>query len=164
LLAAGSGYLPRAGLLLPGLDYAATVPETNNFAGGGFMVSRWVVALTLAIAVGCSHPKLGPGDVYNSQTITEDEIVASRASNAYEVIHKLRANFLTNRGETSFNRGQSNPYPTVYLDDQEFGPISSLTTIPAAQITLIRLYRVSEANAKYGTHNVSGVIAITTRH
>ena len=128
------------------------------------MISRWVVALTLAIAVGCSHPRLGPGDVYNSQMITEDEIIASRASTAYEVIHKLRANFLTNRGETSLNRGQSNPYPTVYLDDQEFGPISSLSSIPAAQITMIRLYRVSEANAKYGTHNVSGVIAITTRH
>jgi len=128
------------------------------------MIARWFVLLTLAIAVGCSHPQLGPGDVYNSQVITEDEIIASRASTAYEVIHKLRANFLTNRGETSVNKGQSNPYPTVYLDDQEFGPISSLSSIPAAQITMIRLYRVSEANAKYGSHNSSGVISITTRH
>lgn len=128
------------------------------------MVSRWVIALTLAIAIGCSHPKLGPGEVYNSQVITEDEIVASRASNAFEVIHKLRANFLTNRGQTSLDRNQSDPYPTVYLDDQEFGPMSSLSTIPAAQITMIRLYRVSEANAKYGTHNLSGVISIYTRH
>jgi hypothetical protein len=128
------------------------------------MVSRWVIALTLATAVGCSHPKLGPGEVYNSQVITEDEIIASRGANAFEVIHKLRANFLTNRGQTSLDRGQSNPYPTVYLDDQEFGPISSLSTIPAAQITMIRLYRVSEANAKYGSHNLSGVISIYTRH
>lgn len=127
------------------------------------MDSRWVIALPLAIALGCSHPRLGPGDVYNSAVITEDEIVASRASTAYEVIHKLRANFLTNRGETSLNRSQSNPYPTVYMDDQEFGPISVLSTIPAAQISTIRLYRVSEANAKYGTHNLSGVIAIYTR-
>jgi len=119
--------------------------------------------LTLAIAVGCSHPQLGPGEVYNSQVITEDEIIASRGSNAYEVIHKLRSNFLTNRGETSLNRSQSNPYPTVYIDDQEFGPISTLSSIPAAQITMIRMYRVSEANSKYGTHNLSGVIAITTR-
>jgi hypothetical protein len=52
----------------------------------------------------------------------------------------------------------------VYVDDQEFGPISTLSSIPAAQISLIRLYRVSEANAKYGTHNLTGVIAITTRH
>jgi hypothetical protein len=128
------------------------------------MNARWVIALPFVISVGCSHPKLGPGEVYNSQVITEDEIVDSRASTAYEVIHKLRANFLSNRGQTSFSRSQSTPYPTVYLDDQEFGPISSLSTIPAAQITLIRLYRVSEANAKYGSHNLSGVIAITTRH
>ena len=127
------------------------------------MIARWVAVLTLAIAVGCSHPQLGPGEVYNSQVITEDEIIASRGSTAYEVIHKLRANFLTNRGETSFNRNQSNPYPTVYVDDQEFGPISSLSSIPAAQITMIQLYRVSEANAKYGSHNLSGVIAISTR-
>src|SRR6266481_4845364 len=127
------------------------------------MLTRWVVALPLVVGVGCSHPQLGPGEVYNSQVITEDEIVASRGSNAYEVIHKLRSNFLTNRGETSLNKNQSNPYPTVYIDDQEFGPISTLSSIPAAQITMIRMYRVSEANSKYGTHNLSGVIAITTR-
>jgi hypothetical protein len=127
------------------------------------MIARLLVALALTVAVGCSHPQLGPGDVYNSQVITEEEIVASRASTAFEVIHKLRANFLTNRGETSVNRNQSNPYPTVYIDDQEFGPISTLSSIPAAQITEIRLYRVSEANAKYGSHNLSGVISITTR-
>jgi hypothetical protein len=127
------------------------------------MIARWVALLTLAIPVGCSHPQLGPGEMYNSQVISEDEIVASRGSNAYEVIHKLRSNFLTNRGETSLNGTQSNPYPTVYVDDQEFGPITTLSSIPAAQITMIRLYRVSEANAKYGSHNLSGVISITTR-
>jgi len=127
------------------------------------MIARWVIALPFVITAGCSHPRLGPGEVFNSQLITEDEIVASRASNAYEVIHKLRANFLTNRGQTSFSRNQSNPYPTVYIDDQEFGPISTLSSIPAAQISMIRLFRVSEANAKYGTHNLSGVIAIFTR-
>jgi hypothetical protein len=127
------------------------------------MISRWVLALPLAVALACSHPRLGPGDVYNSDVITEDEIVASRATTAYEVIHKLRANFLTNRGETSLNKTQSDPFPTVYMDDQEFGPISVLSSIPASQISTIRLYRVSEANAKYGTHNLSGVIAIFTR-
>ena len=126
------------------------------------MAARWLLVLSVSIAVACSHPRLGPGDVYNAQIITEDEIVASRASTAYEVIHKLRANFLTNRGETSLNRSDS-PYPIVYVDDQEYGPISTLSTIPASQVSLIRLYRVSEANAKYGTHFLSGVISITTR-
>lgn len=125
--------------------------------------ARFFVSLLPAVVFACSPPRLGPGEISNSQVITEEEIVASRAVNAYEVIHKLRANFLTNRGETGFNRGQSNPYPTVYVDDQEFGPISTLSSIPAAEIAMIRLYRVSEANARYGTRNLAGVIAITTR-
>lgn len=126
--------------------------------------ARVVFSLLPAVVLACSPPRLGPGEISNSQVITEEEIVASRAANAYEVIHKLRANFLTNRGETSFSRSQSNPYPTVYVDDQEFGPISTLSSIAAAQIAMIRLYRVSEANARYGTRNLGGVIAITTRH
>jgi hypothetical protein len=126
------------------------------------MTARWLLVLPLSIAIACSPPRLGPGEVFNSQVITEDEIVDSRAQNAYEVIHKLRANFLTNRGKTSVNNTQS-PYPTVYVDDQEFGPISTLSSIPASQVAMIRLYRVSEANAKYGNHNLCGVIAITTR-
>jgi hypothetical protein len=124
---------------------------------------RWVASVPLVVALACSHPRLGPGEVFDPQVITEDEIDASHAANAFEVIHKLRANFLTNRGQTGLNRTAANSYPTVYLDDQEFGPISTLSTIPAAQIAMIRLYRVSEANAKYGTHSLTGVIAITTK-
>jgi hypothetical protein len=128
------------------------------------MVARWLTGLTLVVAIACSHPQLGPGEAYDPSVITEDEIVASHATNAFDVIHKLRSNFLTSRGQTSLNRSSANTYPTVYLDDQEFGPITTLSSIPAAQISEIRLYRVSEANAKYGTHNLTGVIAITTRH
>jgi hypothetical protein len=129
------------------------------------MVARWVTAFTLVVAVACSHPKLGPGEAYDPSVITEDEIISSHATNAFDVIHKLRSNFLTNRGATSLkNAPTADTFPTVYVDDQEFGPISTLSSIPAAQISLIRLYRVSEANAKYGTHSLTGVIAITTRH
>jgi len=82
--------------------------------------ARFLLALLPALSLACTPPRLGPGEVSNSRLITEDEIVASRASNAFEVIHKLRANFLTSRGETSLNRNQSAPYPTVYVDDQEY--------------------------------------------
>jgi hypothetical protein len=128
------------------------------------MVSaRLLVAILPALAFGCTPPRLGPGEIANSSVITEEEIIASRATNAFEVIKKLRANFLNSRGETSLRSSQSQPYPTVYVDDQEFGPINTLTSIPAGNISMIRLYRVSEANMKYGAGNISGVIAITTR-
>ena len=117
----------------------------------------------LAAVVACSPPRLGPGEINNSQLITEDEIVASRATTAYEAIHKLRANFLTYRGETSLNRSRSTPYPTVYLDGQEFGPLSILRSIPAVQIGSIRLYRSWEANTKFGSRHMGGVIEVSTK-
>lgn len=124
--------------------------------------TRPVLALASVLLLACSPPRLGPGMVSNSQLITEEEIDASRAANALEVIQKLRANFLSYRGETSL-KSESKPYPTVYLDGQEFGPINTLRTIPASQVSSIRLYRSWEATTKFGTGNMGGVIAITTR-
>ena len=124
---------------------------------------RFFFAAASALLLACSPPRLGSGEPANSQLITEDEIEASRAPTAYEAIQKLRANFLSYRGETSLNRSNSHPYPTVYVDGQEFGPLSSLRNIPASQVASIRLYRSWEAATKFGTGNMGGVIAVTTR-
>jgi hypothetical protein len=117
-----------------------------------------------ALVLACASPRGGSsGARGDSQIITEDEVEASRATTAYEVIQKLRANFLTYRGETSFDRSKSQPYPTVYIDGQEYGQISSLRNIPASQVATIRLYRSWEATTQFGTGNMGGVIAVTTR-
>ena len=125
--------------------------------------ARVLFALLSAVMLACTHPRLGPGEMSNSQFISEDEIQASRESTAYDVIHKLRGNFLSYRGETNFDKSKSQPYPTVYVDGQEFGPISTLRSIPASEISTIRLYRAWEATTKFGTGNMGGVIAISTR-
>lgn len=125
--------------------------------------SRSLLRFVLISTLACSHPRSGPGEMNDSRLITEDEIVASRATTAYDAIQKLRANFLTYRGETSLNKARSTPYPTVYLDGQEFGPITTLRNIPAAQVATIRLYRSWEATTKYGPRNMSGVIEVSTR-
>jgi hypothetical protein len=125
--------------------------------------ARFLAAAVCGLLFACSPPRLGPGLVGDSQLITEDEIEASRAATAYDAIQKLRANFLSYRGETSLNKSTSNPYPTVYVDGQEFGPLSSLRSIPASQVAMIRLYRSWEATTKFGTGHPGGVIAVTTR-
>jgi hypothetical protein len=123
----------------------------------------FLMSFTTAI-VGCASPAVNShSEDPKSQLITQDEIEASRAPTAYEVIQKLRANFLTYRGETSFDRSKSQPYPTVYVDGQEYGSVGMLRNIPASQVSTIRLYRAWEATTKFGTGNMGGVIAITTR-
>jgi hypothetical protein len=123
----------------------------------------FLAAILTALVFACAPPRRGSGTTEDSQIITEEQIEASRAPTAFEVIQKVRANFLSYRGETSFSRNTSRPYPTVYVDGQEFGPIGSLRNIPASQVSTIRLYRSWEATTKFGTGNMAGVIAITTR-
>jgi len=125
--------------------------------------TRWFLAFLPAVVFSCAPPRAARGESAKSELITEDEIDASRRATAYEVIQHLRPNFLTYRGETSFDRSRSQPYPSVYVDGQEFGPISVLRTIPALEIAAIRLYRSWEATTTFGSGKMGGVIAITTR-
>lgn len=127
-------------------------------------VGKWIPSCLLLVAIACAPPRSGLPGGADSQIITEEEVDASRSTTAYEVIQKLRANFLSYRGETSLNRNQSQPFPTVYVDGMEFGPVASLRTIPASQVSSIRLYRSWEATTKFGTGKMGGVIAVTTRH
>jgi hypothetical protein len=127
------------------------------------MLGRRSIGVLLSLSVlACTHNSPPGQDGYRSQVITEDEVVASKAANAYDVIKKVRANFFSYRGRTTLI-GTSSPDPTVYVDEQPFGPISSLRTIPADEITEIRLYRAWEATTKYGMGNMGGVILVTTR-
>ena len=122
-----------------------------------------IVAAAAALVIVACHVRGTGRDGPDPQIITEDQVDKSRGANAYEVIERVRPNFLHDRGETSLSKSRSAPYPTVYVDGQEFGAISSLRLIPASQIASIRLYRAWEAATIYGTGSGGGVIAITTR-
>lgn len=128
------------------------------------MISRRLLwAVVPAVLFACAPRRLGPDEALKQEIITEDEIDASRASTALEAIQRLRVGFLTYRGETSLDRTKSRPYPTVYVDGTEYGPISTLRTIPALEVSTIRLYRSWEATTTFGSGHLGGVIAITTR-
>jgi len=122
------------------------------------------VLLPLLLA-GCSHSR-SPAPLYavNPDVISDEEIlsVAQNTSTAYDIIKKLRGNWFSYRGKTSV-LGTSSADPTVYVDDQAYGPISSLKTIPASQVTQMRIYRSWEATTKYGMGNMGGVIAVATK-
>ncbi len=123
-------------------------------------VSPLLVAAALCACTSTS--RLDPALTANPSVISQQEIIDSRATSAYDVIRKIHANFLTYRGENSFvDKGAS--MPMVFMDDQVFGPVSTLRNIPASQISEIRLYRSWEAILKYGTGLPAGAISIKTR-
>jgi hypothetical protein len=112
--------------------------------------------------VACGQPA-SPAAPERYDVITADQIEKSEAVNAYEVIQRLRPNFLASRGPTNLRDGAPT-LPNVYVDDVPYGTIATLTTIAATDIAVIRMYTAGEATFKFGTGNVGGVIGVYTKH
>jgi len=121
------------------------------------------MAFATALAVAACAPSRGSyAPTRESACITQAEIVASLAVDAYDAVAKLRANFLASRGRMSFRSNEST-LPTVFVDGLEYGPVSTLKLIPATDVAEIRLFRSWEAATTFGTGFMAGVIAVTTR-
>ena len=127
---------------------------------------RLLHLVIVAMSIGCAAASTsGAGGERRSQILTQDEITASGVSgNAFDVITRLRPNFLVSRGPTTLGNAQSTAmYPNIYLDGIPYGDINTLRNIDTSQIAEIRLYQAGEAQTKFGMGNNNGVIAITTR-
>lgn len=131
------------------------------------IVNRKLALLIVAVSFGCASasPTKSSGAPANAKIITQSEIVAGGVGEtAYDLIARLRPNFLASRGPTSVNNAQpTSPYPHVYVDGAAYGDITTLRNINSAQIGEIRFYQGWEAQTKFGMGNQAGVIAITTR-
>lgn len=123
-----------------------------------------VSAIVGATVVGCvRQAEMKNISTSPNSIITEDEIVASRATNAYEAVSRLRgATFLAVRGKNSLDPREPPPEIHVYVDGVGYGGINSLRNIPASQVAMIRFYRGFEAETKFGNGNVAGVIEVLT--
>lgn len=117
---------------------------------------------TAACALHHSDPTAGAGRT----SITEAEIDSLHAPNAYEVVKRLRPQFLMSHGPVTLDPRQpaTTALPNVYVDNQYYGDATVLTTISATAIATITFYSASEAQYAFGRGNASGVIGIVTKH
>src|SRR5262245_51314252 len=119
------------------------------------------VQITFAIvAVACFHPGAGSGA--NRLLITEDEIVATNAATAYDVIARLRGEFLRQRGPTSLML-PSRDRAVVFLKDQEYGTIETLRDVRSSDLAEIRFFPGPDAVIKFGSQYAGGVIQLVPR-
>lgn len=128
----------------------------------------YLLAVTVSIACAPAATTSGtpasatPGIRRDLNVITEDEITASMGSSVYDVVSKLRPNFLKTRGRTSMNASGSG-YASVFLDGQPYGDLNTLRNINASQAHEIRYYSATEAATKFGMQNGAGVIDVRTK-
>jgi hypothetical protein len=120
------------------------------------------VLVATAVVTACLGPPPAGRPVRDRRVITRADIEAVQVETAYDLVKRYRADFLRSRGATSLTQ-RSTPYAAVFLDELEFGTIESLRQIPANQIGEVRFYESTEAQTKFGSGRMGGVIAITSR-
>lgn len=95
--------------------------------------------------------------------ISLEQIRSANVETAYELVSKFRPDFLRSRGPNTILLKQTKE-PRVYLDDVDFGTITSLRSIQASNIAGMRFIEGRDAMTKYGSDHVGGVIEIYTRY
>jgi len=80
---------------------------------------------------------------------------------AYDLIRRLRPNWLVPRGQNSLTI-ESASYPVVYLDAIRHGTLSTLRHITPSEIHRVEFIGTADATTRWGTGHRAGVINIVT--
>ncbi len=105
-----------------------------------------------------SAPKRGGANV-----ILESEIGPSGATNAMDVIQRLRPSMLRGRGSAGMEGGSSAQQIVVYVDGIKAGGLEALSPISAISIKEIRFLSAADATTRFGTGTPAGAILVTTK-
>lgn len=139
-------------------------------------VALGAVAGRLVMGGGSSPDELRPGVAAARQTLERDEIIASGASDAYQLVRSLRKEWLIPRGVNSFResaRGTADfdaetvvvpgaDHILVYLDNTRLGGTQFLADVGIEMLGRLEFIPPSEATFRWGTGHAHGVILLTT--
>ncbi len=127
-----------------------------------FLIGLAMLFLVVALTSACSSSGQGSSRANSSMPIERVDIENLSASNAHDVIRRLRPRWLQHRGPTSLQ----DPTPQtaiVYVDGTRLGDLGELSRISISDIDQISYLSARDATTRFGTGHVGGVIQIRTR-
>lgn len=124
---------------------------------------RYAIPVLALVLAGCASMEgSSDGSSRRSDVITQEEIQSHDGLNtAYDVVQRLRPQFLRRRGVNSL--ASSGDEILVYLDGIRTGGVDILRTIDANTVQQVRYINARDATTKYGTGHSQGVIEVRTR-
>ncbi len=128
---------------------------------------RLSILLLLLMVAGCASRGITigvPEDARRStgrfsNVISHEQVVASTASNALELIRALRPEWLVIRDEWSITEPND---LVVYVNNAKMGGRASLREITLGGVESIRFYPSRDAYQRWGWGHAHGVILIST--
>lgn len=137
---------------------AVLTTVTLGCASGG---SSTNIGGDVAASAGGTRPTRRNPDIIDVAEITSR---ASEASNALQIVQKLRPQMLTGRGVSSpTDPTGETARPKVYVDNVSYGDLAALSNLSANQVLEIRFVNSRDATTRWGTGHMGGVILVTTR-
>jgi len=94
--------------------------------------------------------------------LLEDEIRGAQVATAYQIVARLRPEWLRRRGRASV-RDPTAGAVIVYLDGMRQGGVSALNAIVAETVLEMEYLNGQEATTRFGTGHGGGVILVRLR-
>ena len=128
---------------------------------------RPLTMIVVAVALGasaCHHQGAGKGPVRSARNvITKEEIDSTSASSVYDLIARLHADYLKDRGKISI-KTNVRERAVVFVNDQEYGIPETMRNLQPGRFMEIRYYSGTEAVSKFGSQYGGGVIQLISRN
>lgn len=121
-----------------------------------------MLALAVAAQLACVSAQKRPATT-GIESIGEDEIEAMHAASAYDVVSRTHSEYLHSRGRQSMDSRIPEIPAHVFVDDTYYGDISTLRAIPASELSEVRFYQGYEAQYKFGSGHMGGVVQLITK-
>jgi hypothetical protein len=116
-----------------------------------------VVLAGCAGAAGAGTAGGGGANVITSEQLREIDV---EGLSVYEVIQRLRPNWLRPRG-ASISSGAS--IPRAVVDGVAYGEVSDLSSMSAREVQGIEFVSAADATTRFGTGYVGGAVVVRTR-
>jgi hypothetical protein len=122
-----------------------------------------LAALSLALTLGgCASGGTRTRASSSSTILTQEQLASANSDNLYDVISKLRPEWLTSRGTTS----ATDMTPTsvdVYMNGTMLGKAEYLREMRLSDVTQVRYWDAGQASARFGMGHPRGVIEVSRK-
>ena len=122
-----------------------------------------VIVLSVVLSAACASvpPGESRGGSRGSGTITREDLAALGQFNAFQVVRRLRPQWLRSRGTANLSGQQM--LPVVFVDRIPRGEPRELEQIPADDVERINFMSARDATTRYGTGYPGGIIEVISR-
>ena len=132
----------------------------------GRFTRRWfgtLLPLLVSAAASCATSGAQSSTLGDVDFITRDEIQASPARNAYDLVQSLRPQWFRTRGMTNIRQAAGEEDIVIYMDNARLGERDALQRVPLGNVEYLQFFTAREATQRWGGGHLHGAILISTQ-